>query len=819
MPKAFLSHSSKQKGYVDVVANQLSKNNIGYDRFNFEIGGRTLDEIYRELESSDIFVLFLSDEALESRWIKDEIVKAEQLFKDGQIKKLLPIIIDNNTDYKDNRIQNWIQENYNLQYVSRPTKAVERIKQNLRLLSWELYPINKRLNQLFIGRNEHLKKFEERVFNFDLPTPISIFVSGLPSVGRRKFLSHSLKNANKIPDYYTPPIIVLNGRDSIENLILNMYDLGYSDNIDLKNLISKTIPEKIDICFELISDLEKSNNILYILDNYCIASQEGIIVQWFVDLSRKLQVKNRILICLASRTRIRPHTIFQKDFIFAIDLPELNKNERSALFLALLDIENIQLNRVQIKTITEIFQGFPEQIFYAITILKGNSVEYLLENLNLLVEYNSSKVTQIIQSFETIDYARDLLRLLAEFPYISFGFLSEILGTELNNYLPFFSQFSNNSIIEYIGASKENIRLNDSIKDYILRTGTPLNSVIKNNLKNHAEILLKEYITLDRDISDFNYIMQYALEEGKEIPKEYLIPSHYLNTMKELYDNKRNYNEVVVLADRVLENADFIDDRIKREIRYWLCLSLARIRSDRFLKEVQRIDGPDKNFLLGFYYRLKGQNEKAIEKLNDVISNSPRFYRAKRELVQVFLNINDYESAIALAKENYENDRANPYYIQSYYRCLVKLRHDKDDVNEIEKVLTNLSRIKSDKAQEMYLTAKAQYEAFVNNDKDEAFGQIDFAIEKYPDNIHPKLTKIDICIKFKEVDLLESLISELEGNHKQSDLYSSIILSGKIKLLVLKKMYKEANELINTKLRYQMPEYAIEKLREEISKF
>jgi hypothetical protein len=818
MPKAFLSHSSKQKGYVDVVAAQLSKNNIGYDKFNFEVGGKTIDEIYRELESSDIFVIFLSNDALESKWVKDEIVKAEQLFKDGQIKKLLPIIIDNNIDYKDNRIQDWIKENYNLQYVSRPTKAVERIKQNFRLLSWELYPINKRLNQLFIGRNEHLKKFEERVFNFDLPIPISIFVSGLPAVGRRKFLTHSLKNANKIPDYYTPPIIVLNGRDSIENLIINIYDLGYSDNVDLKNLISKTIDAKIDICYELISDLEKSNNILYILDNYCIASQEGVIVQWFVDLTRKLEVKNRILICLASRTRIRPHTLFHKDFIFTIDLPELNKNERSALFLALLEIENIQLNREQVKIVTDIFQGFPEQIFYAITILKGNGIEYLLNNLNLLVEYNSSKVTQIIQSYEENDYARDLIRLLAEFPYISFGFLSEILGTEQNKYLSFITQFSNNAIIEYIGASKENIRLNDSIKDYVLRTGIPLNSVIKCNLKNHAEILLKEYITLDRDVSDFNYIMQYALEEGKDIPQEYLIPSHYLNTMKEIYDYKRNYYEVVVLADRVLENADFIDERIKREIRYWLCLSLARIRSDRFLKEVQRIDGPDKNFLLGFYYRLKGQNEKAIERLNDVIKQSPNFYRAKRELVQVFLNINDYESAITLAKENYENDRANPYYIQSYYRCLVKLRHDKDDIVEIEKVLTNLSRIKSDKAQEMYLTAKAQYEAFINNDKEEALGQIDSAIEKYPDNIHPKLLKIDICLRFKEINLLEKLVFELEGNHKQSDVYSSIILSGKIKLLVLKNKHKEANELIETRLRFQMPEYAIEKLRLEISK-
>lgn len=187
--------------------------------------------------------------------------------------------------------------------------------------------------------------------------------------------------------------------------------------------------------------------------------------------------------------------------------------------------------------------------------------------------------------------------------------------------------------------------------------------------------------------------------------------------------------------------------------------------------------------------------------------------------MQVYLNIDDYESAYQLAKENFENDRTNPYYVQSYFRCLIKLRKDIKDNKEIERVLSTLERIRSEKAQEMFLIAKAQYAAFIKNDKEEAIGQIDYAVDLYPDNIHPKLTKLDICIKFKEIQLLEAIINELEANYNQGDIYYTIILVGKTKLLALKGQRNEATVLIDTKLRSQLPDYAVQKLITEISKY
>lgn len=148
MNKVFLSHSSKQKGYVEVIANKLGKNNIIYDKYSFDAGEITLDEIYKGIDQSGIFVFFISEESLNSEWVKKEIIKAEEYITDGKIKKFLPIIIDQNIKYDSELIPDWIKESYNLKYFSKPNKVYDLIKQSLIIVNWNLYPINENFKSI-----------------------------------------------------------------------------------------------------------------------------------------------------------------------------------------------------------------------------------------------------------------------------------------------------------------------------------------------------------------------------------------------------------------------------------------------------------------------------------------------------------------------------------------------------------------------------------------------------------------------------------------------------------------------------------------------
>jgi hypothetical protein len=776
MNQVFLSHSSKQKGYVEVVANKLGKFNVIYDAWTFETAANTLDEIYEGIDASGIFVYFISNEALESPWVINEINKAEEYIKRGKLKRFLPIIIDSNINHSDSRIPLWIKNEYNLKYISKPTKCYDLIKQALRLVSWDLYPKRKKADQLFIGRTSQIKQFEERIYDFDKPTPTTIIVSGLTSIGRRKFIKHALVNSNKMRNYYSPPIISLDSRNSIEDLIVKLYGLGYSQYSSdiIKNLASLTIHKKIDIASNLIFELYANNDILFVIDNLCIVGKNGVLVDWFKPLNQIISKNGGLTVCLISQSRLKAKELINENSITSIDIPELEVYERKAFFKALLDIEEVKLNSNDFNVIADQFTGFPEQVIYSTTLLIHEGKDYVLDNLNEIVDYNSTKVARIVKNFENDSLALQILKIFSESEFLSLSLLENILADDFLRAKSIISQFSNEFIIEYIGSTKEFLRLNDAVKDYVQRLGYKLENKYNDNLKQHSENAFKDYEIADRDISDYVLSFKEALKNGYQVSTSYLIPSHYVNAMRELYNYERRFKDVITLADRILANERFLDQRIVKELRYWLCLSLARRRDKRLLEEVQKVGGPDHHFLLGFYYRIVGRNEDAIHKFNETLRQSPRFYRAKRELVQVYLNTEQYGEAIDLAKENYYIDKNNPYNLQSYFRCVIKLEGSKKK-NLLKELLIGLEKSPNEKAHEMFQTAQAQYYAFIDNNDEKAIDVSNDAIASFPQNIYPYLTKLEILRRSNDIKEFERTLEEIENNFEsESDIYHKL---------------------------------------------
>ena len=123
-----------------------------------------------------------------------------------------------------------------------------------------------------------------------------------------------------------------------------------------------------------------------------------------------------------------------------------------------------------------------------------------------------------------------------------------------------------------------------------------------------------------RDVADVFFSLKESLMTGENLDTNKLIPSHYLKSMKELYDKRNRDLEVIKLADAILQQEEFMDPHMIREIRYFLCSSLARMKDDRFKKEVQSIKGAEHNFLFGFYYRHVGRDEEAADRLNNLDS-------------------------------------------------------------------------------------------------------------------------------------------------------------------------------------------------------
>lgn len=95
--KVFLCHSSSDKLFVDRLASDLEKVNIGvwYDKWEIKVGDSLIEKIQEGLNNNDYLVIILSPESVISEWVKRELNSA--LMKEIKEKKVvvLPCLISN----------------------------------------------------------------------------------------------------------------------------------------------------------------------------------------------------------------------------------------------------------------------------------------------------------------------------------------------------------------------------------------------------------------------------------------------------------------------------------------------------------------------------------------------------------------------------------------------------------------------------------------------------------------------------------------------------------------------------------------------------
>jgi len=762
MIRAFLSHSSKDKeSYVRQVAKWLGKDNIIYDEFTFEEGGDTLEEILNGLGKTDLFVLFLSSNALNSDWVIREIVEAKRRFNESTIAKIYPIIIEDGLTYQDERIPDWLKENFVLKPIKTAQVAARRIHNKLRELSWAKHPEAEKKQNLFVGRNSKLEEFEERMHDFGKTKPIAIFASGFSGVGRRTFLHRALHKTNLTELSYKPSAIFLDRSSLIEDFILKLNDLGLVDISDaIKNLAAKTLREKQDIIQLIMDAAYSSKELIYILEDGCLVNNDRKLVDWFSEAVSSYTKSSMPLFCIASKYTTNFRSRPRNDKFYFVELNELNPKERQRLFQQLLEIYDINLNTNDFSAFVNLLVGLPDQAMYAIDLLRVDNLSKIEDKLPALSEYNNSKAVAILKRYSESEIALEFIRLLAEFEVISQDFIFSIVP-EKTHYSILESLVSEN-ICELIGAGGEIIRLNDIIRDFIKRNTLNIKDEFRDKLMRQVSLITNSDDIFQKDSSDYIYAMKETLKDGGDIPEEFLIPSHYVRCIKDLYYNRGSNNRIIELADILLQKKATLDAAVVEDVQYYLCSALARKKDKRMLEEVQAIKGDKHKFLLGFYYRLCGRYEDALEKFIDIADVPYVGSRSSREIVQVYVSLEEHEKAIEYAEKNYHNNPNNQFHIQAYLNCLLKSENSIREKQTIKSLIEELRSIDSEQSNEMADIADAEYCAKVLNNKQKSRDKIEDCIAANPGNHYPLLTLCDIALKFNDQEMLAQGLAALD---------------------------------------------------------
>jgi len=730
MSKAFLSHSSKQKELAERLVKKIGRDNCIIDKYNFEAGCPTLDEIIKGIEKTDLFVLLLSDDALNSDWVKKEIEYAHNL-KDKDIsRQLLLLNTDNSVSYKDTRIPDWLSDQYNLKPITDQVLIYKKINSKLRDIAILAHPFIAKKEEIFIGRNEVMTEFERKYYNINLTKPSVIIASGFEGVGRRKFLNNALDKVKRLNKFHDQIIITLDTRDSIEDFILRIEDLNsQSTDTVLANIKDASLEEKIDYGKNLLLKFQSQDEILYILDKGCVIQPNKETAEWFSRIINSPEFNNNTIVCLVSSFRPYITLLNWSGKIISFHINELNPSDRQVLFVKYCELFNIGPSKENIETILSVLNGMPAQIFFTAFMISEQGSEWVVKHIDDIKKYDDFKV------FNTIDLVRctselsyNILLFISRFEFVSFEMVYKIFGRtdDVESALETLFIYG---VYDRIGVDKEYIKVHYAIMDYILRAKMDLPISIKQLLRKE----INEIITTRSeypDVSEILVTIRSIIQDGGKIPEKYFIPSVALRTIIEHYYAKE-FAQVFQLATRMLANHRNYDEGIIREIRYWLALSLAKQKKEEVFEHLEYFKGVDYYFLLGFYKRFQRKYGEAEKYFLKALEFDPESQKTKRELVNVLLSQRKYGQALDWARKNYEKKKLNAFQIQAYFICLLrKSNWSSSEKAIIDELMINIRKSHDFKANEIYQVMVGEYEFYINNNFEEAVRLLNNAKEQ-----------------------------------------------------------------------------------------
>ena len=764
MANIFLSHSSKDKErYVRLVAEKLERefdeHSIHYDEHTFEAGMKSLEEIEKCLNKTDLFVIFLSRASLNSEWVQKELFVGRE---SNIIKRIYPIVIEEDLDWNDKEIPEWLKE-YNLKYISKPSKAVQLIRKRLIEITWDQTPEIGYRDAVFVGRNTQVQYFEERKYDYDKGTVVAYFASGIVQIGRKSFLKHCFVKANILDRQTCPSIIEVEMYDGIENLIVYLRDLGFSDEIDISNFMTQSLEEKTEALSRILDSISDNKEVIMIEDKGCIVTHEGTVCEWFIEALKKMKKKTRTVLGVASKFNIKLPVAC--DEMYVIKISPMDKIESAGLLEIYLHQKNVDLKAEDFKNYVNLMNGFPEQVKFTVSLLEKYGAEKTYDYSSEIKNYDSEIIIQLMRPYEDNKEYKEFIMLLVELDMVTYRTIQSIVKDD-----DFVSNIINklyvDGIVEFYGVNREYIKIAYAVREYIRRADYELAEKYQKAINDYITKFLDKYEYAELDMPDYLFKIREQVKHGK-YNSEYMLPSQYLKTMVELYEKDRDYARVIEFADTILKGCEYIEEKLVFEIRFFLCMALAQKRDRRFLAEVQEIDGADHKYLLGFFYRRVGQYQKALEEIEQSLNLRKNFSKAKREKVQLLINLEQYDDAIELARQNYTNDKKNVYHAHAYLLCILHSRRYGDSRDVIDEILLSISKSLTDLGKELHLRCTALVSMYCDRDIDKALSLIDKVIAETYYKIYAIQDRFDICEKARDISEMKKTIEILESTDMQ----------------------------------------------------
>lgn len=717
MIKAFISHSSEQKHFVNNLVEVLGRDYCIVDCYNFDPAYKTLDEIYRKIDQSTVFVLLLSKASLDSDWVKEEVRYARKKLEPGCLDRFWPFIVDEALSIEE--CPEWMRKDecFNLKKFKSYKVLAHDIEQKFRRIIWSQNPKRKQLETLMVGRNADIEKFEDIYQSARGMNLKALVVSGRDGVGKDMFISKCLDKIGGYSAETTPYSINIGSKEGIENFIiqLNLITLTYNE-AQLMDVLRGSTEQKVEAAAALANEILKTNSVLSVNDDMACVLPNRQLADWLVEMVENSSLCNKLGIFIKSRKVLNSFSEAHHPRIGHISLSPLDTKDRMKLFYSLLRIYGLtEISEDDVRWFVGKLLLSPSQLVKAVEALARRPLAVVKRDIDALVSWGDTQITPMLRQFFVNEDSKHILIILSRLDIVSYSILEGFFGERTMEAMREIDEMIDFGIVSVFGSHEQFFRLDHYLSDYIKRCHIQLPPDLESLL---SEVLQNEIETssdITEDVSVYLYEKKRLIMSGKGSREDFLIPSVVVNSVMEVY-NRQEYPQVIKLCDEVLNDVhNYFPDQ-ERELRYWLCSALARIAHKRFNDEVKYFKGVDEFFLRGFYHRNAMEYDKAERWLGKAISKSPNLQRAKREMVTVLLAQEKFREALDMARDNYHSNPENSYQIHGYFRCLVKKSPlSSEDKDVLKRLMEEMKCNLSDKHEEMYVAMDIEYKDLVEH--------------------------------------------------------------------------------------------------------
>lgn len=760
MSKAFLSHSSFDKDFVESVFNILGTSKAIFDKSTFQRNCDLVEQIERGIKDADTYVLFLSQASLSSGWVSAEIDLAHELRAKWKIKNFLIFQLD---DTPWSKLPEWMSR-YVVSSPPSPAHVALRIQDQLiheRSASEECH-----------GREDETREIVERILEADHPTNF-IYISGPAGIGR-KTLANSVYN-KLFPDIAGHKITIkVDEYDEIDNIYRKV--LAYSSNWRASDYIREASEfsklnnsEKILKLTEKINEISANYRQVAIFDLGSFALDErGQLLPWLSQVLSALPDSDYPYACFISNRQVQ-----QDDFTNGVvyQLGPLSEKWSKYLFKLLLSQNKIKFpSRAEQDNVERSIIGHPGLITSVVNHLKINPNYKPNKTHNNVVRIIGEQIQAILKDF--IIGRRDIeeaVSFIAESYILSYD---EII--KISKIWPNFD-----SAIESLIDSGFLVETNGdyTLAPYLQRYAQTLTTANNETLEKARKILLEEVKELSGETFIPATLLEtriveciYAGETVSGILRNIIMPSQQLKAAKRKY-NEQHYDDSLTLAKEAYSQSAKLSEAGKSEAWRLIGLSACRLGSDEdflfFEKEYERLSKTTKRdsiyyFAHGFKHRTNGDLRLAFEwfkKIDEIHMSDHHVYR---EMAYIYAFEGNYDEAIESTTKALKLAPANSYILDILAFALTEKYREKKNQSTLEQLEDCLDELRksNDKSSDKFHFIRSKIKDII------VYGNSGELLNIYNNRselpIHAKLALLDLLSKKSKQTQYSQLKTELE---------------------------------------------------------